>query len=76
MNKQCHWWYLTPANCAEPNSNIVLAYASTHILVFVLANLCIYMAFYLTMKLLCGERPTNWVQTIVDADFEILTSNC
>ena len=62
--------------CVEPNSNIVLAYASTHILVFILANLFIYMVFYLTMKLLCGERPTNWVQTIVFAVFEILTSNC
>ena len=76
MSKQCHRWYLTPVICAEPNSNIVLAYASTHILIFILANLLIYMAFYLTMKLLCGERPTNWVQTIVDADFDILTSNC
>ena len=75
MNKQCHRWYLTPVNCAEPNSNIVLAYASTHILVFILANLFIYMVFYLTMKLLCGERPTNWVQTIVFAVVEILIFN-
>ena len=37
-----------------------LSYASTHILILVMANTCIYTAFYVSMKLLCGERLTLW----------------
>ena len=40
----------------------MLAYASTHILSFIVANLFIYSAFYLSMKLLHDEFPTKWVQ--------------
>lgn len=44
-----------------------LTYSSTHILLLVMINMWappltrrrfIYCLFYLTMKLLCGERPT------------------
>ena len=54
--------YYHLSTSSEPNGDIVLAYSSTHILIFIMANLNIYSAFYITMKLFCGERPTNWVR--------------
>ena len=58
-----------------------MAYSSTHILAFIVTNLFFYSgircthttilmtatfsAFYLTMKLLWGERPTNWVNILL-----------
>ena len=64
-----------------PHESTVLAYSSTHILAFIVTNLFFYSGircthttilmtakfsvFYLTMKLLWGERPTNWVNILL-----------
>jgi hypothetical protein len=55
-----HVLYLLVIVCTKVHidTDKKLAYASVQILGIILYNMFIYCTFYVTMKLMCGERPT------------------